>query len=104
MTRIIKRIRNIIKEKNGETIAETLVALLITVLALMLLPGAIVAAARVNNRVENQTTYVNTDKGVSVGGTLRMTTDGISSDTITMTSTIKKYTEETGGKSIYYYD
>ena len=103
MIKIIDRIKSKLKDKNGETIAETLVALLITVLALMLLPGAIVAASRVNNRVEKQTTYVDYTKGQIVTGTLTINTGGIgTSGTITVSPTIKKYTKE--GKSIYYYE
>ena len=97
-----------LKEKNGESVAETLVAMLIAVLALMLLPGAIAAASRVNSKVEDMTVYVDRSddsKNFDVTGKLKMTTGGTGSiDEITVTTKIKKYTEKTNGKSIYYYE
>ena len=106
MKRIIERIKNTIKEKKGESIAETLVAMLITVLALTLLPGAIVAAARVNQRAESQTTYVDRTKSTVISsGSLILDTGEIGDGgKIVVNKSIKEYTEETGGKSIYYYE
>lgn len=60
-----------IKNKNGETLVETLVALIITALALLMLPGAVVAAARVNAISEKQVIYMEktleADNGVDAG-------------------------------------
>ena len=43
-----------LKERTGESIAETLVALLIAVLAITMISGAIVTAARVSTRITNE--------------------------------------------------
>ncbi len=43
-----------IREKKGESIAETLVALMIVSMSLTILAGAIVSAARVNSRFDNK--------------------------------------------------
>lgn len=51
-----------LKRKNGETLAETLVSLVIISLALIMLPGAVVAAARVNAKVEKQAILMEKDK------------------------------------------
>ncbi|WP_026664551.1 type II secretion system protein [Butyrivibrio sp. FC2001] len=51
--KILKRL----KSKKGESLIETLVALLIGVLALMMLPGAVVGAARANRKAAEQSVY-----------------------------------------------
>ena len=43
-----------LKERAGESIAETLMALLIAVLAITMISGAIVTAARVNTQITNE--------------------------------------------------
>ncbi len=53
--------------KSGETMVETLVALIITTLALMMLPGAVVAAARVNARIGDQVIYMERTKDAAAG-------------------------------------
>ena len=42
-----------LRQKTGETIAETLVAVLIIAIAFVILTGAVAAAARVNERIKN---------------------------------------------------
>ena len=105
---MIRKFTGKLKEKKGESVAETLVAMLITVMGLMLLPGAIAAAARVNSRTEDMTIYVDksdSSSNTSVTGNLKMTTgEEVSGDEITVNMEIKKYTEKKSGKSIYYYD
>lgn len=60
-----------LKQKNGETLVETLVSLVIIALALLMLPGAVVAAARVNAKAKKQVIYMektlDATKGVDVG-------------------------------------
>lgn len=60
-----------LKQKKGETLVETLVSLVIIALALMMLPGAVVAAARVNAQVEKQVIFMEktslAEKGTSAG-------------------------------------
>ena len=52
-SRIKKKLRN----KKGESLIETLVALLIGVLALMMLPGAVAGAAKANKKAAEQSVY-----------------------------------------------
>ncbi len=60
-----------LKKNAGETLAETLVSLVIIALALLMLPGAVVAAARVNAKKEKQVIYMEktpeAEEGTSVG-------------------------------------
>ncbi len=46
-----------LKNKKGESLIETLVALLIGALALMMLPGAVVAASKANKTAAEQSVY-----------------------------------------------
>lgn len=50
-----------IKSKKGETITETLVSMMIAALAMMILAGSIVSAAKVNKKIK----YLDTDFKVS---------------------------------------
>ena len=52
-----KELKNKIRSKKGETLIETLVALLIGVLALMMLPWAIVGAVKANKTSAEQSVY-----------------------------------------------
>ena len=56
-----------LRDKSGETLVETLVALIITTLALMMLPGEVVAAARVNARIGDQVIYMERTKDAANG-------------------------------------
>ena len=71
------KIREKFRQKNGETLIETLAALLITTLGLMLLPGAVVSSARVNAKAEKQFIYPASDTdGASSTGAKISKTDG----------------------------
>lgn len=52
-SKLIKKARS----RRGETLVETLVALLIGVLALMMLPGAIIAATKANKAAAENSVY-----------------------------------------------
>ncbi len=56
-----------IKKNNAETLTETLVALIITALALLMLPGAVVAAARVNATVKQQVIFMEKTQDSATG-------------------------------------
>ena len=87
MKKWIHKIMGKVKTNNaGETLAETLVALIITALALLMLPGAVVAAARVNERVSDQVTYMEKTEEVATG------TDAGTCDITFSTSNVKKST------------
>ncbi len=88
-----------LKAKFGESIAETLVAVLVLALAFLMMVGAVTASARVNSRVKN----VGEDDDDSVPqakgkATVSVSLDGI--DTLTVTATPQLY--EVNGN--YYYE
>ena len=61
-----------LKQKTGESIAETLVAVLIMSLAFLMLTGAVVTAARINHRAKNEEVAfssggTSTETAVSIG-------------------------------------
>ncbi|MBR6219536.1 MAG: hypothetical protein IKQ80_03100 [Clostridia bacterium] len=56
-----KRILKKLRAKAGETLAETLIALLISALALMMLAGAITAASNVLSKSKNSMNTYNTE-------------------------------------------
>lgn len=49
------------KSRKGESLVETLLAVLVVALAMTMLAGSIVSAARVNNKAENLSTAFNAD-------------------------------------------
>ena len=51
------KLRKKVRSQRGETLIETLVALLIGVLALLMLPGAIVAATKANKESAENSVY-----------------------------------------------
>lgn len=53
--------------KAGETIAETLVTMIVLSLAVLMLAGAVVTAARVNKQADNTDTSFQTGKPVPTG-------------------------------------
>lgn len=55
-----------LKQTKGETLAETLAAVLLISLAALILAGALVSAARVNNRTRNAGTAFQQDGGDGV--------------------------------------
>ena len=62
-SKLIKKVRS----GKGETLIETLVALLIGVLALMMLPGAIIAASKANKEAAENSVYSeDADPGTTV--------------------------------------
>lgn len=58
------------KNRYGETLAETLVALLIGVLALLMLPMAAVTSARINRQVRDISTVENKENAEIISGSL----------------------------------
>ena len=66
------KIKNRIRSAKGETLIETLVALLIGVLALLMLPGAIVAATKANKEAAENSVY-SADAGGANSGVVTVT-------------------------------
>ena len=92
--------------KTGESIAETLVAVLITTMGLTILAGAIVTAARVNSTEKNQNeavviTKYNSDTEVEDLGTVNVKIIDSSIGVISSNSSVHKYMTKNG---YYYYE
>ena len=91
----MNRIKKKTKSRAGETIAETLVAVLIIALAFVMLCGAVGAAARVNASANNNhTAFTATEKGTATA-TVNLT---LGSFNETATYSVKTY-----GNEIYTY-
>ena len=86
MNKLLSKINRKIHNKSGETLVETLVALIITALALLMLPGAVVAAARVNAQIADQVAYMEKTDEAAQG------TDVGTCDITFSTSNVKKST------------
>ena len=68
-----------LRDKSGESIGETLVALLVMCLAMMVISGGIVTAARINNRatqLKTATTLNLSDKDLSADTGAKVTVEG----------------------------
>lgn len=94
---------------SGETIAETLVTMIILSLAVLMLAGAVVTAAKINKRADNTDTAFTI--GTEIGGsgadnpkvTISEKTDTGTGKTVSLS--VKVYeTEEKSNKKYYYYD
>ena len=84
---MFERIKIKLREKAGESLIETMVSLLIAVLALTLLPGAIIASSKVNSTAEEQSLYVG---------------DGDEESDVTITIDTSSTTNNTEGGSANY--
>ena len=95
------RLKNKIKKNNGETLIETLAALLIGVLALTMVPYAIVAAGRANKSASEMSVNKNQTTGNALGDTVTLIIGGA-----TETFEVDKHKVELDGnsKEIYYYE
>lgn len=89
---------------NGESLIETLVAVMIMSLALVMLPGAIVAASNINSKVEKAKIFAS-DAGVkSPGFTNVGITNNAGSEAPTQTSlAVEYYHVGEDGEGYYYY-
>ncbi len=109
--KMIKRTANKLIEKlrdrSGETIVETLVSMLIVVLAFMMLAGAIVASARVNASVEGHTLYL--DEADPVTGNVQTVSGAtvsveIGGSPMATTRAVKKYSPADATGVLYFYE
>ena len=90
------------KNNAGETLTETLLAMMIAVLGLMILPGAILAAARINDRAEGTHMFMEEGRGTTENTTIKLELESGSGTTVELTGvTVKKDTYD--GHSFYYY-
>ena len=98
-----KKITEKLKRNFGETIAETLIALLIGVLAMMMLPIAVVSAARTNKKAEEISVYGEASQISEAGVTGVTVSFGGETDTIENAALYRIEMRE-GTKDIYYYE
>lgn len=106
-------------QKSGESLVETLASMLIIVLAVEILTGALVSAARVNRSAGKSSLFQNETEGVSVKEddtvTVTSVSDGSGADmseflaeTYNRDMTVKVYKNQSGDpdsdtRSLYYY-
>lgn len=104
-----KKISRKLQSNSGETIAETLVTMIIVSLAVLMLAGAVVTSAKINKRADNtDTAFV---AGHEIGGS------GTNSPTVTISEkqavgtgkavalSVNVYeTEKKANKKYYYYN
>ena len=98
---LIKRLQHQAGRKlnntSGETLAETLTSVIILALAVLLLTGAIVTAARVNHQTDNTKTTFTTENQTKIDGSITIKEDGKTTST---TLPVTVYTTE--NEYIYY--
>ena len=106
-----------LQSKAGETIAETLVTMIILSLAVLMLAGAVVTAARVNKQADNTDTSFRTGTEIATGtteatvtlseenATGRAATDGIATGgSSKIEIPVRVYqSRNSSGKSYVYY-
>ena len=91
-----------LKSTSGETLTETLVAVIMVSLALIMLPGAVVAAARVNATAKKQVIFMENRAEAPTGADagkcdVTITVDGKTGSVLLQNIKVKRFgTEETG--------
>lgn len=93
---------NKIKQKSGESLAETLISLVIVSMGMIIMAGAIIASARVGMKTNKE--YLNSEGAPVIGsasGTVRLTNSSGTGITISGTQ-VHTYSEN--GKNYYYWE
>ena len=103
MKEILKKTHRKFHNTSGETIAETLVTMIVLSMAVLMLAGAVVTAARVNKQADNTDTAFKTGKEIS--GSYSVTiTDTDSSKTISRISIpVRVYQTDNKSNTKYIY-
>ena len=102
------RISRKLKNKSGETIAETLVTMVILSLAVLMMAGAVVSAAKVNKKADNTSTAFTVGTVISGSGTnaatvtITQTNGAGGTETSATSATLPVTVYETKNKYIYY--
>lgn len=78
-----KKIKNRLHDTSGETIAETLVTMIILSLSVLMLAGAVVSSAKVTSKAENTETAFTAAEGTGTAGTMTIT-GGAATDSATL--------------------
>ena len=93
MKKTIKKFQSKLQEKSGETIVETLVTMLILSLAVLMLAGAVITAARINKKADNTGTAFSVEDASITNGSSVIITDSSQTgteDKITVPVTLYK--------------
>lgn len=100
----MKMIRKKLRSASGETLAETMVAMVIVVLGMMLLAGAIVAAAKVNASAREQNAWSDTVNGATEIVTIHASyTNAAGEDKSADLGSYDLRWYETGNGGLYFY-
>lgn len=101
----------ILRNEKGETIAETLVAILIGVLALLMLPMAIVTSAKINHKIAKDDRTRTVEVRENTGGTstvTQITGEGVGVSITNSTSNVAvsevKIYKDSAGYIFYKYE
>lgn len=94
--------RKKLRSQRGDTLVETLAALLIVVLTMAFLATSIVTAARINAGVRETDTSLHYDGSAPVQGTLTITRQGGTGTGSTVNKNVSVY-ETAGGYRYYVY-
>lgn len=94
--------RKKLRSQRGDTLVETLAALLIVVLTMAFLATSIVTAARINAGVRETDTSLHYDGSAPVQGTLTITRQGGTGTGSTVNKSVSVYETE-GGYRYYVY-
>ena len=101
--KIISKVKNKFISKKGETLTETLSSLLIIVPAMVMLAGAIVTAARINNEVKDLQAVKLPDYSTATAGPTSDITGNDGEIPFSDKQVIGKVTWYKEENSIYYY-
>lgn len=96
----IKIFRKKINSTSGETIAETLVTMIILSLAVLMLAGAVVTSARVNKKADNTDTSFSTENEIVTPNNVTIT-DGSKAGTAAGISISVNFHETKNGYKYY---
>ena len=90
--------------KKGETIVETVAAMLVVAVAFLLLSGAVTAAARITDHIDDDETVLDLKNPVStVSGTVGITFAGTTREADVTYNTVVVNSGEENESTYYYY-
>ena len=90
MRELLRKFQLKLQSRSGETIAETLVTMVILSLAVLMLAGAVVTAARINKKADNTDTAfsVKDEAGIETNITITENSQVGAMDPVTITVTL----------------
>lgn len=93
-----------LKSKNGETLVETLISMLIVVLSVTMLAGSIVTAARINQSAKDMNAPVQLDNASGTPAVVKLTHVGPADSVINVVSINVTLYKTDGSVPYYYYE